>query len=117
MEEGNLIRLTNRLPRHKADGERDKRENHQGNRQPGRSRPAGLLEAELLAHARILLGLEVPDNHRASAVVYRSTRRETPVAVEIFPWECGDATPDPCSRGEFRSPCAGRVVERKGEPN
>src|SRR4029077_16279977 len=67
--------------------------------------------ARSLSPRQVGAGLEVPGNHRASAVVYRSARRETPVAMEIFPWECerrttfsasGDATPDPCSRGEFR---------------
>src|SRR2546428_3454405 len=76
MEEGSRIGLTNRLPGHKADSERDKRENHQGNRQPSRIRPAGLLETEPLAHAY------PPLRHRALSSPPRILRIAATVEAE-----------------------------------
>src|SRR5207253_5544413 len=70
MEEGSRIGLANRLPGHKADGERDQRPNYQGNRQPSRIRPTGLLlETGLLAHAY------PPLRHRTVSELAATTRR------------------------------------------
>src|SRR4029450_10836377 len=72
MEEGGRIRLMNCLPSDEADGDRDQRENHQRNCQPGRIRSATLLETQLLAPAYLpppsaTLTRTIRSRHRDSA--------------------------------------------------